>query len=51
MEIEEHIYDEGKELMSNVVDAAISSLRKELKKVGEGSLIKTRQKAGYIIEE
>jgi DNA-binding response OmpR family regulator len=50
MEIEEHIYDDRKELMSNVVDAAISSLRKELKRIGEGSLIKTRQKAGYIIE-
>jgi len=49
-EIEEHIYDEQKELMSNVVDAAISTLRKELKKVGMGSLIKTRRKAGYIIE-
>jgi DNA-binding response OmpR family regulator len=50
MEIEEHIYDERKEPMSNVVDAAISSLRNELKKVGESSLIKTRRKAGYIIE-
>lgn len=50
MEIEEHIYDDHKELMSNVVDAAVSSLRKELRKIGEGSLIKTRQKAGYIIE-
>jgi len=49
-EIEEHIYDEQKELMSNVVDAAISTLRKELKKVGMGALIKTRRKAGYIIE-
>lgn len=49
-EIEEHIYDERKEPMSNVVDAAMSSLRKELKQAGEGSLIKTRRKAGYIIE-
>jgi DNA-binding response OmpR family regulator len=49
-EIEEHLYDEQKDLMSNVVDAAISSLRKEFKKIGEDSLIKTRRKAGYIIE-
>jgi DNA-binding response OmpR family regulator len=49
-EIEEHIYDEQKDLMSNVVDAAVSSLRKELRKAGEGSLIKTRRKIGYIIE-
>ena len=49
-EIEEHIYDERNDLMSNVVDAAISVLRKELKKIGKESLIKTRRKAGYIIE-
>jgi len=49
-EIEEHIYDEQQDLMSNVVDAAISTLRKELRKSGQKSLIKTRRKAGYIIE-
>ncbi|GAB4331757.1 MAG: response regulator transcription factor [Candidatus Abyssubacteria bacterium] len=49
-EIEEHIYDERKEPMSNVVDAAVSSLRKKLGEVGAPSLIKTRPKAGYIIE-
>jgi DNA-binding response OmpR family regulator len=49
-EIEEHIYDERVEPMSNVVDAAVSSLRKELAKAGEPTLIKTRRKAGYIIE-
>jgi DNA-binding response OmpR family regulator len=49
-EIEEHVYDEQKDLMSNVVDAAVSNLRKELKKIGQGSLIKTRRKAGYFIE-
>ncbi len=49
-EIEEHVYDERTEPMSNVVDAAVSSLRKELEKVGEPSLIRTRRKAGYIIE-
>ncbi len=49
-EIEEHIYDERTEPMSNVVDAAISTLRKELGKIGEASLIKTRRKAGYLIE-
>jgi len=49
-EIEEHVYDEGAEPMSNVVDAAVSSLRKHLRNVGESSLIKTRHKAGYIIE-
>jgi DNA-binding response OmpR family regulator len=49
-EIEEHIYDEQKELMSNVVDASISALRKALRNAGEETLIKTRRKAGYLIE-
>ncbi|RJP20762.1 MAG: DNA-binding response regulator [Candidatus Abyssobacteria bacterium SURF_5] len=49
-EIEQHIYDERKEPMSNVVDAAVSSLRKKLGEAGEPSLIKTRSKAGYLIE-
>jgi DNA-binding response OmpR family regulator len=49
-EIEEHIYDERKEPMSNVVDAAVSALRRKLGEAGEASLIKTRSKAGYLIE-
>lgn len=49
-EIEEHLYDENTELISNVVDAAICSLRKKIDKPGEPSLIKTRRGIGYIIE-
>ena len=49
-EIEEHIYDERAEPMSNVVDAAVCSLRKKIDKPGEGSLIITRRGLGYIIE-
>ncbi|MCD6384974.1 response regulator transcription factor [Candidatus Sumerlaeota bacterium] len=49
-EIEEHLYDENVELMSNVVDAAICSLRKKIDKPGKPSLIKTRRGMGYIIE-
>jgi DNA-binding response OmpR family regulator len=50
MEIEEHIYDERRPPLSNVVDSAIASLRKKLGQAGEPSLIKTQRKAGYIIE-
>lgn len=49
-EIEEHIYDERAEPMSNVVDAAICSLRKMIDKPGASSFIKTRRGMGYIIE-
>ena len=49
-EIEEHIYDERAEPMSNVVDAAICTLRKMIDRPGEESFIKTRRGMGYIIE-
>ena len=45
-EIEAHIYDELVEPMSNVVDAAIYSLRR---KIGT-ELIRTRRGLGYILE-
>ena len=50
-EIEEHIYDERVEPMSNVVDSAVCSLRKKIDKPGSGSIIKTRRGHGYIIEK
>lgn len=51
-EIEEHIYDSNVTVMSNVIDSAVSSLRKaistdELSK----PLIHTRRGHGYILEE
>ncbi len=49
-QIEEHIYDENADLMSNVVDAAICSIRKQIDESGKPSLIKTRRGMGYIIE-
>jgi DNA-binding response OmpR family regulator len=45
-EIEEHIYDEMVEPMSNVVDSAICSLRR---KIGS-CFIRTRRGHGYILE-
>lgn len=46
-EIEEHIYDERAEPLSNVVDAAICALRRRL---GEPSPIRTRRGMGYVLE-
>ena len=49
-EIEERIYDERVEPMSNVVDAAVYSLRKKIDTPGEPSLIRTRRGMGYLLE-
>lgn len=48
VEIEEHIYDENTNLMSNAIDVAISNLRK---KIDEPGIIKTRRGQGFIINE
>lgn len=47
-EIERHIYDERSEPSSNVVDSAISSLRKEIDGPGAASFIQTRRGMGYL---
>ncbi len=49
--IEQHIYDEHVEPMSNVVDAAIYTLRRKIDLPGEPSLIETRRGMGYMIRE
>jgi DNA-binding response OmpR family regulator len=48
-EIEQHIYDDRVEPMSNVVDAAICRLRKKIDRPGEPSLITTRRGMGYVL--
>jgi DNA-binding response OmpR family regulator len=49
--IEEHIYDERAEAMSNVVDSAVCILRKKIDQPGQPSMIHTRRGMGYIFEE
>jgi len=48
-EIEDHIYDDLKEPMSNVVTSAISTLRRKIDSPGQPSLIQTRRGMGYIL--
>ena len=50
-EIETHLYNESADLMSNVVDSAICSLRKKLAEYGETPLIHTRRGLGYALDE
>ena len=49
-EIEEHIYNDQVDLMSNAVNSAISSIRKRLSLDGEPAVIETRRGLGYIIK-
>lgn len=47
-QIEEHIYDEHVQPMSNVVDNAICALRRKIDMRGSPSLIETRRGMGYV---
>jgi len=49
LDIEEHVYDENAELMSNAVNSTISMLRKKLGPLGR--MIQTRRGLGYVITE
>lgn len=48
-EIESHVYDDAAEMMSNVVDAAIYSLRRRIDPPGGPSVIRTRRGVGYML--
>jgi len=49
-DIERHIYDDGAELVSNVVDSAICALRRKIDLPGEPSLVQTRRGMGYVLQ-
>jgi len=49
-EIEAHIYTEDADLMSNVVESAISSLRKKISAHNPDPLIQTRHGLGYVLK-
>jgi DNA-binding response OmpR family regulator len=48
-EIEEHAWDEGAEVMTNVVDVVIHRLRKRIDDGREGKLIHTVRGVGYVL--
>ena len=49
-DIETHIYDDQVDPMSNVIDSAISVLRKHLARKGRPPLIHTRHGHGYMLK-
>ena len=50
-EIEQHIYDEQAEPMSNVVDSAVCLLRKRIDPAKGPSFIQTRRGMGYVMQD
>ena len=48
-EIEQHIYDDAAELISDVIDAAVCVLRQKIDLPGRPSLIQTQRRVGYIL--
>jgi DNA-binding response OmpR family regulator len=49
-ELEEHLYDDRSQVMSNAIDSAVCSIRAKLVDAGCPPLIRTRRKIGYVLE-
>ena len=49
-EIEAHLYNDEMELMSNVVESTLSTLRRKLSEPNPAPLIHTRRGLGYVLE-
>lgn len=49
-EIETHIYNDEADLMSNVVNSAICTIRKKIDEPGTPSLIETKRGMGYMLK-
>lgn len=49
-EIEERLYDEAAENLSNVIDSSICLLRRKIDSPGQPSLIRTRRGFGYVFQ-
>lgn len=50
-EIERHIYEDSRELMSNTVESAVSQLRKKLDQAGSRTQIQTKRSFGYFLAD
>ena len=50
-EIENHVYDEAKEVRSNTIDSAVCVLRRHLHRKGSETYLHTVYRQGYKIEE
>jgi two-component system copper resistance phosphate regulon response regulator CusR len=50
-ELEEHLYDDRSQILSNAIDATVYSLRTAMKAAGCPPLIHTRRKLGYVLQD
>lgn len=50
-ELEEHLYDDRKQVMSNAIDSAICTVRSKLQAAGCASIIHTRRGMGYVMDQ
>ncbi len=48
-DLEQHVYDNRKEIASNAIDSAVCSIRRRLQRSGQAELIRTRRGFGYSI--
>lgn len=49
-ELEEHLYDDRSQVLSNAIDATVYSLRTALEAAGCPPMIQTRRKVGYVLK-
>ena len=49
-QLEEHLYEDRKQVLSNAIDSAVCSLRAKLERAGVTHLIHTRRGLGYVLE-
>jgi DNA-binding response OmpR family regulator len=50
-ELEEHLYDDRSQVLSNAIDATVYAVRTALQAAGCPPLIQTRRKVGYVLSE
>ena len=48
-DLEQHVYDNRKEIASNAIDSAVCAIRRRLQRSGQAELIRTRRGFGYSI--
>lgn len=50
-ELEEQLYDDRSQVLSNSIDSAVCAIRHKLERAGAPPMIRTRRRVGYVLEE
>jgi len=51
LELEDHLYEDRKQVLSNAIDSAVCTLRAKLEAGGAQPLVHTRRGVGYVLED